>query len=214
MYVDHSGESVLQNMRTGDTAVIKFKALGFFQSKKHRGKVNAVIMDSEGNEAYEIYGKWTESLYLRSMEQSEHEGIKIWEFPEIPENWDKIYYFTDFTLQLNMLTEHLENRLPSTDARLRPDQRLLENGDFQNANNEKKRLEEKQRRRRKRMETENIKHEPRYFVRKEVENPDNKYEKIVEYKYLGNYWEDRLNQNWEGLPDLFGPDTPENSDEE
>lgn len=37
---------------------------------------------------------------------------------------------THFSLQLNYLTKELENILPPTDSRRRPDQRALENGDL------------------------------------------------------------------------------------
>lgn len=40
----------------------------------------------------------------------------------------------------------LKEKLPPTDSRLRPDQRHLENGEFDAANSEKLRLEQKQRR--------------------------------------------------------------------
>lgn len=214
MYVDHHGDSSVKNNRTGEVAIIKFKALGMFSSKKKRGQVSASIQDSDGNEVYEIFGKWTESLFYKPSGAPDSEGIKIWEFPEIPENWDKLYHFTNFTLQLNMINEYMEKRLPPTDARLRPDQRQLENGDFQNANKEKQRLEEKQRRRRKILEANNVEYKAKYFEKHEYIDSENKKDKMVEYVYTGDYWKDREEQNWEGMPDLFGPDTPENSDQE
>lgn len=39
----------------------------------------------------------------------------------------------------------MQEKLPPTDSRLRPDQRHLENGEFEMANSEKLRLEQRQR---------------------------------------------------------------------
>jgi hypothetical protein len=46
-------------------------------------------------------------------------------------------------MQLNYIPEGMEEKLPPTDARFRPDQRALENGDYDLAASEKHRLEEK-----------------------------------------------------------------------
>lgn len=66
------------------------------------------------------------------------------------ENAENMYYFSELALTLN---EH-EDGVAPTDSRLRPDQRLMERGRWDEANTEKQRLEEKQRvSRRRRMET-------------------------------------------------------------
>ena len=39
----------------------------------------------------------------------------------------------------------MQEKLPPTDSRLRPDQRFLENGEYEMANSEKLRLEQRQR---------------------------------------------------------------------
>lgn len=57
------------------------------------------------------------------------------------ENAENMYYFSELALTLN---EHEEGVAP-TDSRLRPDQRLMEKGNWDEANTEKQRLEEKQR---------------------------------------------------------------------
>lgn len=57
------------------------------------------------------------------------------------ENAENMYYFSELALTLN---EHEEGVAP-TDSRLRPDQRLMEKGRWDEANTEKQRLEEKQR---------------------------------------------------------------------
>jgi oxysterol-binding protein 1 len=212
MYVNHSGESTVVNLRTGDKADIKFKTPGMFEGKSKKGAVEATIENEKGEEKYVIFGKWTDSISFRKSDQFEEEGKLLWEFPPIPEDWESIYHFTEFTLQLNLLTDRMKTFLPPTDSRLRSDQRFLENGDLKLANSEKKRLEEKQRRRRKRMEEEKFDYKPRYFVKEEDDHLGD--EGYISYRYLGDYWEDREKHNWEDMPDLFGPDTPENSDED
>lgn len=44
-----------------------------------------------------------------------------------------------------MFDHGLKEKLPPTDSRLRPDQRHLENGEYEKANLEKQRLEKRQR---------------------------------------------------------------------
>lgn len=221
MYVSHSGDSTVVNTRTGDKATIKFKTPGMFAGKAKRGLVEATIEDSKGQTKYIISGKWTESVGFRKANEPEEANRIIWEFPPIPDDWESIYHFTEFTLQLNALDLRLREKLPPTDSRLRTDQRYLENGDLKLANAEKIRLEEKQRRRRKRMEEEKVEHntsnsyilyKPKYFIKEIDEHSEG--EEFITYKYIGDYWKDRDEQNWEGMPDLFGPDTPEGSFEE
>lgn len=52
-----------------------------------------------------------------------------------------MYYFSSLALTLN----EPEEGVAPTDSRLRPDQRLMEDGRWEEANVEKQRLEEKQR---------------------------------------------------------------------
>lgn len=67
-------------------------------------------------------------------------------------NAENMYYFSELALTLNAW----EGGTAPTDSRLRPDQRLMENGRWDEANAEKQRLEEKQRMSRKRREAEAV----------------------------------------------------------
>uniref|UniRef100_A0A8C7Y5E3 Oxysterol binding protein-like 6 n=1 Tax=Oryzias sinensis TaxID=183150 RepID=A0A8C7Y5E3_9TELE len=78
-------------------------------------------------------------------------------------NYEMYYGFTRFAIELNELCPELKDVLPRTDARFRPDQRYLEEGNLEMAASEKQRIEEGQRVRRKWNEENNIKHEPRFF---------------------------------------------------
>lgn len=63
---------------------------------------------------------------------------------------DKYYNFTELACQLN----EPEEGVAPTDSRLRPDQRLMEQGDWNAANTQKLLLEEKQRAARRQREAE------------------------------------------------------------
>lgn len=64
-----------------------------------------------------------------------------------------MYYFSSLALTLN----ELEEGVAPTDSRRRPDQRLMEDGRWDEANAEKQRLEEKQRTTRREREREAVK---------------------------------------------------------
>ena len=59
--------------------------------------------------------------------------IQLWQAAPWPEQHEVMYYFPQFTLQLNYLPDELREKLPPTDSRLRPDMRELENGDMEAA---------------------------------------------------------------------------------
>lgn len=70
--------------------------------------------------------------------------------PSLRENAENMYHFSSLALTLN----EEEEGVCLTDSRLRPDQRLMEAGRWDEANAEKQRLEEKQRATRRRREAE------------------------------------------------------------
>lgn len=76
-----------------------------------------------------------------------------WKRNPPPPDADKYYNFTVLAAQLN----ELEEGVAPTDSRLRPDQRYMELGQWEMANAEKVRLEEKQRAARRRREAETVK---------------------------------------------------------
>ena len=123
----------------------------------------------------------------------------IWERNmNFPSDYEKQYYFTKLTLQLNYLNKELLQKVPHTDCRLRPDQRALENGDLKTAIDEKKRLEEKQRCLRKDYEQQKKEWTPRWF-KEEIDD----FTKLKNYVYVGGYWEEREKESFTNLPDIF-----------
>jgi len=106
-----------------------------------------------------IFGQWHES-FLCGMDNT---AKTIWRMGAMPEDANLYYGFTRFAIELNELSEDIRNELPPTDARYRPDQRCLENGDVEQAELEKHRIEEMQRKRRRDMEARGESHEPLWF---------------------------------------------------
>lgn len=60
-----------------------------------------------------------------------------------------MYCMNKFALQLNVLTSKLQEKLPPTDSRLRPDVKNWEDGKHKESTEEKERLEINQRNRKK-----------------------------------------------------------------
>lgn len=99
------------------------------------------------------------------------------------------------------MTSDLKLLLPPTDTRYRPDQRMYENGDIENAEMEKTRLEDKQRK----VKASGVKQEPRWFTL--VEKEENIKEDCLGggnkvWKFNGEYFKMRGNFPTD-LPDLF-----------
>lgn len=195
LYLDLSGESVAENIKTGDKCIIKFKPRGW--NIKDLGKLEGYVTNSQNEKLYEIKGKWCESIYATDLKTGEK--ITLWEKFPLPEDWENIYSFTTHSLQLNYITEKLKKVLPPTDSRLRPDQRAYENGDIKLAAAEKNRLEEKQRVTRKIMEQQKKEHHPAYFtlVMDPITNERS-------YIFNGLYWKDREKGDWSRLSDIYG----------
>ncbi|KAI1318060.1 hypothetical protein EDD11_007294 [Mortierella claussenii] len=89
--------------------------------------------------------------------------LLLWKRDPIPST-PMPFNFTPFAMTLNDCPEELKKHLCPTDSRLRPDQRAMENAEFELANTEKQRLEEKQRAKRKLLPP-GKEHQPRWFKR-------------------------------------------------
>lgn len=104
-----------------------------------------------GEKVAVLIGKWDEALYYVMGDPSTKpkgydpmtEAILLWERDKSVTKTR--YNLTPFAISLNELTPGLQDKLPPTDSRLRPDQRHLENGEYELANAEKLRLEQLQR---------------------------------------------------------------------
>ncbi|XP_061736155.1 oxysterol-binding protein-related protein 6-like [Nerophis ophidion] len=116
-------------------------------------------MDQEGKVIHRLFGKWHEGLYCGVPPSAKC----IWRPGSMPTDYELYYGFTRFAIELNELCPELKDVLPRTDARFRPDQRHLEEGNLEIAALEKQRIEDLQRTRRKWNEENNVKQEPCFF---------------------------------------------------
>nr|BAG57369.1 unnamed protein product [Homo sapiens] len=156
LWIDQSGDIEIVNHKTNDRCQLKFLPYSYF-SKEAARKVTGVVSDSQGKAHYVLSGSWDEQMecskVMHSSPSSPSSDGKqktvyqtlsaklLWKKYPLPENAENMYYFSELALTLN---EHEEGVAP-TDSRLRPDQRLMEKGRWDEANTEKQRLEEKQR---------------------------------------------------------------------
>jgi hypothetical protein len=162
------------------------------------------VHNKSGEKLATLFGKWDEAMYYvmgdvgarHKSYDPMSEAVQLWRRADPPDNITR-YNLAAFAISLNELTPGLKEKLPPTDSRLRPDQRHLENGEYDDANAEKLRLERKQRRAR--MEQE-AGWQPRWFHKGNRSNT---------YEYIGGYWEAREDGKWDNCRDIFGPDQTE-----
>jgi len=172
-YLEHCGEMVVNNTETGAKCVLDFKQSGYWGATAN--VVTGTVHSPDGKVVSHLEGKWDEQMAQKL--DADHLRI-LWRPSPYPRDAAEYFGFTYFGITLNEITPDLEHKLPSTDSRLRPDVRALENGDNDTAENEKARVEQVQRSRR---EAGN-EAKPRWF--KQVGNSD-------DWVYVGGYWEAR-----------------------
>ncbi|XP_037115932.1 oxysterol-binding protein 2 isoform X2 [Syngnathus acus] len=219
LWIDQSGDIEIVNHRTKETCQLKFSPYSYFSREVPR-KVTGVVADSVGQAHYILSGTWDEKIESAKIVQSSRGGSGsegkqktiyqtlspklLWKKYSLPENAENMYYFSALALTLN----ESEDGVGLTDSRLRPDQRLMEEGRWDEANSEKQRLEEKQRAVRRRREAEASDaldegreyecYQPLWFQqrRDSVTGETN-------FVYKGGYWEAKERQDWTMCPDIF-----------
>ncbi|XP_013630009.1 PREDICTED: oxysterol-binding protein-related protein 2B isoform X3 [Brassica oleracea var. oleracea] len=197
LYCDHHGTMQIRGNRQY-SSTLKFKEQSILDRNPHQ--VNGFVEDVTGKKAATIFGKWNDSLHYVSGDAfNKASASLLWKSTKPPPNVTR-YNLTSFAITLNELTPGLEEKLPPTDSRLRPDQRHLEKGEYEKANEEKQRLERRQRMSRKIQESG---WRPRWF------EPQGESES---YKYTGGYWEARNERRWDDCPNIFGEFTEEIAD--
>ncbi|XP_035513575.1 oxysterol-binding protein 2 isoform X2 [Morone saxatilis] len=219
LWIDQSGDIEIVNHRTKETCQLKFSPYSYFSRDVPR-KVTGVVADSGGQAHYILSGTWDDKIESAKIIQSSRGGSGsegkqktvyqtlspklLWKKYPLPENAENMYYFSALALTLN----EQEDGVGLTDSRLRPDQRLMEEGRWDEANSEKQRLEEKQRAVRRRREAEASDalddgreyegYQPLWFQqrRDSVTGETN-------FVYKGGYWEAKERQDWSMCPDIF-----------
>ncbi|CAL8369877.1 unnamed protein product [Arctogadus glacialis] len=181
-WIEHYGEITIRNTKSS-ACLCK---LTFVKGNYWSSNVNEVqgfVMDQEGKVVHRLFGKWHEGLYCGVPPSAKC----VWRPGSMPTDYELYYGFTRFAIELNELCPELKDALPPTDARFRPDQRHLEEGNLEMASSEKNRIEDLQRVRRKWNEDNNIRPQPRFF-RKVVDA--NQRERWVSNN---TYWDLRKN---------------------
>ncbi|GKU95519.1 hypothetical protein SLEP1_g8871 [Rubroshorea leprosula] len=196
IYCDHHGTMHIQGNRQY-SCKLKFKEQSFLDRNPYQ--VNGFVEDLTAKKVATLYGKWDDSMYYIISDGNgkkqdcnpSSNATLLWKRDKPPPNLTR-YNLTSFAITLNELTPGLKEKLPPTDSRLRPDQRYLENGEYERSNAEKQRLEKRQRMSRKLQENG---WKPRWF-QKESENGS--------FRYVGGYWDAREQGKWDGCPNIFG----------
>ncbi|XP_066201145.1 oxysterol-binding protein-related protein 6 isoform X4 [Saccopteryx leptura] len=157
-WIEHYGEVTIRNTKSSICICkLTFVKVNYWNSNVN--EVQGVVMDQEGKVVHRLFGKWHEGLFCGVAPSARC----VWRPGSLPTNHELYYGFTRFAIELNELDPVLKELLPPTDARFRPDQRFLEEGNLEAAAAEKQRVEELQRSRRRYMEENNLEHIPRFF---------------------------------------------------
>ncbi|MBA0868228.1 hypothetical protein Goshw_010585 [Gossypium schwendimanii] len=196
LYCDHYGTMRIEGNREY-SCKLKFKEQSIIDRNPHQ--VHGIVQDRNGRTMASLLGKWDESMHYVNGDysakgkgqESLSESHLLWRRSK-PPKYPTRYNLTRFAITLNELTPGLKEKLPPTDSRLRPDQRYLENGEYEMANSEKLRLEQRQRQARKMQESG---WKPRWFAKDKNSGT---------YHYIGGYWEAREQRKWDSCPDIFG----------
>ncbi|XP_068274736.1 oxysterol-binding protein-related protein 7 [Nyctibius grandis] len=158
-WIEHYGEVLIRNTRDASYhCKVTFCKARYWGAGAN--EVQGAVLSRSGAVVERLGGKWHEGL-----QRGPAPGQSVWRANPMPRDHERNYGFTQFALELNELTPELRRVLPSTDTRLRPDQRYLEEGNVAAAETQKRQIEQLQRDRRRVMEENNITHQARFFRR-------------------------------------------------
>ncbi|KAJ8043715.1 Oxysterol-binding protein 1 [Holothuria leucospilota] len=213
LWVDLSGESEIYNHTTKECCRLVYKPSTYFARDTPR-KVTGVVVDASGAARYIVSGTWDRKVEIAKVlnERLDKSGKGkpvyetgppqlVWQRKPPPSCSEKMYNMSEMALTLN----ELEPGVAPTDSRFRPDQRLMEDGHWNEANKEKLRLEEKQRAKRRKKEAEIAEsggspevYRPNWFERRL-----DPYTNTVAYYFTEEYWKAKEKKDWERCPDIF-----------
>ncbi|XP_072229711.1 oxysterol-binding protein-related protein 7 [Leuresthes tenuis] len=159
-YLEHYGEVTIQNLKNNIcTCKITFVKSRYWGSETNKNEVQGTVLDQSGNIIHRFGGLWHEGIFCDTLPTPKC----IWKPNPQPKDSHLFYGFSSFAMELNELTPELKPLLPTTDSRLRPDQRMLEEGKVSEADNKKDEIEEIQRERRKELSKKGEEYAPRFF---------------------------------------------------
>lgn len=220
--VDNYGPMEVKNWNTGEVAQLEFKPRGWKASSAYQ--IAGKVLDADGNVRMSMGGRWNSRIYARLTPGYEaavdepskesrpvHKGgfgdpsqaYLVWQANPRPAGIP--FNLTPFVLTFNHIDDKLKPWIAPTDSRLRPDQRAMEDGEYDFAATEKNRLEEAQRARRRVREARGEEFKPAWFTKARCEISGEEY-----WQFNGKYWEEREKAGpngdphvWEGLEPVF-----------
>uniref|UniRef100_A0A671NL19 Oxysterol-binding protein n=1 Tax=Sinocyclocheilus anshuiensis TaxID=1608454 RepID=A0A671NL19_9TELE len=187
-YLEHYGEVIIRNLKSS-VCTCKITFVKVYGSKN---EVQGQVLDETDNIVHRFGGFWHEGIFCDTLPNLQC----IWKPNPQPKNYMTYYGFSSFAMEMNELTPDLKPLLPPTDTRLRPDQRLLEEGKIEETDKKKDEVEEKQRERRKILAKRGEEHIPRFF-RKTLDAAGKEV-----WLYNGTYWKIRDNAGFVNVKNL------------
>ncbi|TSK14726.1 Oxysterol-binding protein-related protein 6 [Bagarius yarrelli] len=192
-YLEHYGEVTIRNLNSSVcTCKITFVKSRYWGSDTNKNEVQGQVLDQSGNVVHRFGGFWHEGIFCDTVPNPHC----IWKPYPQPKDSILYYGFSSFAMEMNELTPELKTLLPPTDTRLRPDQRMLEEGRVEEADKKKDEVEEKQRERRKILAKREEQHIPRFF-RKSVVAAGKEV-----WLTNGTYWKLRENPGFANIKNL------------
>uniref|UniRef100_G3P0H0 Oxysterol-binding protein n=1 Tax=Gasterosteus aculeatus aculeatus TaxID=481459 RepID=G3P0H0_GASAC len=157
-WIEHYGEISIRNS-SSDICQCKITFVKAKYWNSSGNEVEGAVTDNKGKVVHRLFGKWQEAVFCGDPPSA----TCVWRANAMPVDLEQYYGFTKFAIELNELDPSLQLLLPPSDTRLRVDQRLLETGNLEAAEEHKQRIEELQRERRKVLEENNETHQPKFF---------------------------------------------------
>ncbi|PHH83344.1 hypothetical protein CDD82_1857 [Ophiocordyceps australis] len=198
-YVEPVGTMSVVNDSTGHKASVEFKSKGMFGGRSE--EVQVVTHGPDGSDTGSgLTGTWTTGL--RTVGPGKAASEEVWKVGNMVDNAAHTYGLTQFAATLNEITEIEKDKMAPTDTRRRPDQRFVEQGRLDEAEEWKLKLEEEQRARRREAEARGETYRPRWFVKAEGTADGDEVWKMRTGK--DGYWEERARGSWSNVPVIFG----------
>ncbi|KAM6964428.1 oxysterol-binding protein-related protein 7 isoform 1-T2 [Tautogolabrus adspersus] len=159
-YLEHYGEVTIRNLKSNVcTCKITFVKSRYWGSETNKNEVQGTVLDQSGSVIHRFGGLWHEGIFCDTLPTPKC----VWKPNPMPKDYLLYYGFSTFAMELNELPPDLKLLLPPTDSRLRPDQRMLEEGFVEESDKKKDYLEECQRERRKELAKKGQEHVPSFF---------------------------------------------------
>lgn len=214
LWVDQHGEMEIVDANTpnGNKCILSYVPYSFFSREVQR-TVKGVVQNRNKEVKWLLRGTWDEKIEIAPVLRTRGtpsnpsyitgEYKVAWQRRPAAPGSEKFYNFTTLACQLN----EPEEGVAPTDSRWRPDQRLMEDGAWDESNQEKLRLEEKQRAVRRQREADAKQaadrgqaypdYEPVWFKREKKTGADSIH------VYNNKYWDAKATQDWRGCPDIY-----------